>query len=239
MKEARIGYYHKKEVATLKMYGALREIKGKLAQGYTWTAHGRSPGEREISLRAFLPSRGISTSMAPFVSTFDYARPITPSRVAIEREKFLVQVQIDRALRKAGVKKSRRGCKAVAPEQKRKAGRPRKEPVAVAVAVPDVRLLNWEFTGSMRGITLSWGIRDGGILTTAHSLEPQTGYYEEGAGDTMRFRRISGSFKEGKLTADEQRRILEEGRSFVHTAHPRLVLEPIEDSVKRFRHLMR
>lgn len=234
MEGGRIGYYHKKEVATMKMYRVLRELKGLLDKGYTWAASGRSAKEKEISLRKFLPERGISTQLSPFVSAFDFSKTIYPDRVAAEREQYIMQLQIDRALRKAGVKASRRGRKAVKAEPPK--AEPRKENVPM---VPDVRLLDWKFTDHMRGMETIWEKRDGGTLRTRHSLEPNVGYYVEGTQGEMRLKRTAGSFLQGKLTAHEQKRILVEARGRLLKDNPALVLETMEDSVQRFRRLMR
>lgn len=231
----RIGYYAKQEAVTEKLYACLRDIKRRIQAGQKLGTRGRHANTQEggnICLRDVIPSYGLSTSWSPFVKGFDYSRPISPERVAVERHRWQTEKEIRWALRHPEAAAIR-------------VGEPRQKPYRelAPVAVPDIRLHDWHFTDYMKGLVCVWTIKDGRSTQTTHSLEPQV-YAEEirtnknGQEYVVR-RYIGGSFHDGKLTGREQKRIVREARQTLAATFPALTLEQAGESETKFKYLMR
>ena len=243
-----LGYYNEQAQTTERLYCALREIKRRLEDGDEFAQKGGGRGNAgRIILREVLPQYGVSTCWTGFARQFDYGKPISPARVAVERHRWQTDEEVRWALRhphaaalKVGVELGAQTAPQPVKPRKEEPT-PRKEP-EVTVGV-EIRLHDWRFTSGAKGLQLTWMVRDGRAFTTTHTLEPQTYAYIEGVSPDgkacLKRLRLGGSFQNGKLTGVEQRRILCEGRERVAEAYPGMRLETAKETAIKFQYLMR
>lgn len=228
------GYYNEQILTDQRLFEVMKVIQKRMKAGEKMAKGRRGQG---ICLRSLLEQYGCSANWTMFLTEFDFSKPLTEGRVSKERHAWQVRKAVRWAL--------------AHPEQaQKKYGKPgkeeKREEKAEAPAVVDVRLEDFDFLSGMSGIRLRWQVRTPRgreSAFTTHGFEPQI--YERETHRDCRGAiyecrtRLAGSFKEGKLTASERRRIVEEGRAQIARALPGRTLESQADTMERLRYLFR